>query len=319
MPTIPYVSERFPTGSIANGPAILQTSWDEILWAALTVGRPNRYHVFRHGEASFHEALFRLSLVRMAVQDSQAPTARLVRTQAAQTLDPTEKGAVSYFLGMTFCQVFAARLLDTPWMLHLDVFRPALDVVLSGRSRPDLIAQEGGCAMRWHAFECKGRISQPDEEAKKKAKAQAQRVVSVDGGPCSLHIGAITYFRDEELNFYWRDPDPDPEPGQEVALELPRDVWAYHYSPILGLLREAGPPALATAGGALLFVEEADLQVAVHPAVAGSLANARWDQARDAAIEASSELRDEGYQADGLRVVAGDSWSMPFEAWAEAR
>lgn len=41
---IPYVAEDFPTGSILNGSGELSVTWDDILWAAVTVGRPNRYY-----------------------------------------------------------------------------------------------------------------------------------------------------------------------------------------------------------------------------------------------------------------------------------
>jgi len=46
----------------------LDVTWDDILWAAMTVGRPNRHDVFHHGTASIHEAIFRTSLVRMALE-----------------------------------------------------------------------------------------------------------------------------------------------------------------------------------------------------------------------------------------------------------
>ena len=139
---IDYESEDFISGSgVTNGSSVLTTSWNELLWAALTVGRPNRQYVFRHGRASIYEALFRLSLVRMALEQAGPQAYRLRRTAAVRTLDPSEKGAISYFLGLTICKLFAHKLLGVPWMLHLDVFRPQLNVVLSGRSRPDLIGR----------------------------------------------------------------------------------------------------------------------------------------------------------------------------------
>ena len=109
MLKIPYETETFPPGTVANGTAELPVTWDDILWAAVTVGRPNRQYVFRHGVASMYEALFRWSLVRMALEQSGPRASRLRRTMAARTLDPSEKGAVNYFLGMTFCKLFAMR------------------------------------------------------------------------------------------------------------------------------------------------------------------------------------------------------------------
>src|SRR4051794_12255933 len=91
---ISYESEGFPSScSVTNGYRELNTAWNELLWAAITVGRPCRQYVFKHGLASRYEAMFRLSLTRMALEQSGTHANRLRRTSAAKTLDPTEKGA----------------------------------------------------------------------------------------------------------------------------------------------------------------------------------------------------------------------------------
>src|SRR5262245_45268802 len=108
MLRIPYEAVGFPH-STTNGPAELSVTWDDLLWAAVTVGRPNRQYVFRHGDASVYEAIFRWSLVRMALEQMGPYGYRLRRTSAARTLDPSEKGAVNYFLGLTICKLFAAK------------------------------------------------------------------------------------------------------------------------------------------------------------------------------------------------------------------
>lgn len=225
---IDYRSRAFPS-SYGFRSGTLSSSWDEVLWAAITLGRPSTYHVFRHGEASFHEAIFRLALIRMAVE--QDWNGYLHRTDLFAWLDPTEKGMVSYFLGMTLCKVFASRLLLTHWLLHLDVFRPALNPVILGRSRPDLVGED--ISGNWNAFESKGRSSVPSSADKAKAKAQAQRLVSVNGRNCSLHVGSFAFFRSDVLEFYWRDP----EPGSRDAIDVPRPEteWRYYYEPALSL------------------------------------------------------------------------------------
>ena len=90
---------------MTNGWHELETSWDEVIWSALTVGRPNLHYVFQHGDASLFEGLFRVSLVRMAMEQYGDGAFRFRRTAAAKALDPTEKGSVNYFLGMTFCKL----------------------------------------------------------------------------------------------------------------------------------------------------------------------------------------------------------------------
>lgn len=178
---IEFTSEGFPSpGPVVNGSDVLSVSWDDLLWAAITVGRPNRHFVFRHGVSSLYEALFRASALRMTLEQIAPGARRLRRTATAKSLDPSEKGAVNYFLGLTLCKLFAEMKLDAPWLLHLDVFRDRLNPrLLSGRSRPDLIGRTTGG--EWVALESKGRVSPPTGDAKTKAKEQAERVVSIRG------------------------------------------------------------------------------------------------------------------------------------------
>jgi hypothetical protein len=245
----------------------------------------------------------------MALEQTSPGGYRLRRTIAVATLDPSEKGAVNYFLGLVFCKLFAAKLLDTPWLLHLDVFRPFLNPQLRGRSRPDLVGMETGSS-DWHAFECKGRISAPDSTAKTNAKDQALRLVSVNGTPCRLHVGAITYFRNDVLNVYWRDPAPKDKSKIEVTVTA--DAWRYYYAPVLELLGDrltTGPTETTT----LLSVEELDVQLGIHPALRIALLHHEWGFVQSTAMKASREFSQRGFQPDGIIVKAGDSWRQPFE------
>lgn len=56
---IPYESVDFPPNTVKNGKAELCVTWDDILWAAVTVGRPGWFYVFQHGISSGYEARFR--------------------------------------------------------------------------------------------------------------------------------------------------------------------------------------------------------------------------------------------------------------------
>lgn len=308
---IPYQYEDFPPGIYANWPYDLRVSWDDLLWAAVTVGRRNTYYVFRYAGASIYEALFRWSLTRMALEQSDPTVPRLQMTEAAKNLDPTEKGAVNYFLGMTFCKLFADKLLGTPWVLHLDVYGKELNAVFSGRSRPDLIGEEFGGG-KWHAFECKGRSSSPNKTLKQEAKGQAQRLVNVNGIPCSLHIGAITYFSQGVLQFYWRDPVP--EGGNSVEVSLPADAWRYYYEPVTRLV--AGDQnyqrLMQERPGVFMPIADLDIQVGIHPFVAKSLFHGQWDHAREMALRGTETITQAGYQRDGIAVKAGDSWRRRF-------
>ena len=303
---IEYVSSSFPSASgIRSGH--LPATWADLLWAAITIGRPNIAHVFQHHEASLYEAIFRLSLVRMALEQDWYPR-RLHQTAAFAALDPTEKGSVSYFLGMAVCKLFADRLLRTPWLLHLDLFRTQLNAqLLGGRSRPDLIGQDN--AGIWHAFETKGRSSAPTADDKQKAKAQAQRLVSVDGNPCCLHIGSFAYFQSSELKFYWRDPEPDdPEKLTPLQLAVADESWGYYYQFAQAL--STGDDAEMAPGTSLdRRGRGIDAKVYIHGSIRELLSQNRWADARRRARESEESLREQGYQRDGIKVIPGPSWS----------
>lgn len=310
---IDYESEGFsPGGPISNGKATLITTCDELLWAALTVGRPNRQYVFRHRLSSMYEALFRLSLVRMALEQSGPYGFRLRRTAAAKTLDPSEKGAINYFLGMTVCKLFSAKLLDAPWVLHLDVFRPQLYPVLTGRSRPDLVGQTS--SGDWIALESKGRISPPGAEPKNKAKEQAVRLVSANGVRPSLQIGAITYFCNDVLQFFWRDPEPDFSKLQNpIKTTINQDAWSHCYGPVLGLLLSRTEEVDGMLHEPRMVpIKELDIELGVYPFVLKYALDRKWEDVRRACADHKDVLLKAGYQQDGIRVVAGSLWLNPF-------
>ena len=259
-----------------------------------------------HGDASMYEALFRLSLVRMALEQ-RTRRSSLYRTSAFRSLDPTEKGAVSYFLGMAVCKLFADRLLNTTWLLHLDVFKDQLDPKLvGGRSRPDLVGLNH--SGRWHAFECKGRSTVPNADERRKAKEQARRLVRVGSTNCALHVGAISYFRQDRLEFHWRDPEPeDAEELEALSVQPAEDAWRHYYAPALAL--EAGGGTMAMSDGRA----DADVEVEIRADVRERLVAGEWTEARLRAHETRAVSREDGFRADGLKVRAGESWRRERE------
>ena len=94
------------------------------------------------------------------------------KSDAYSRLDPSEKSAVSYFLGMTQAKITCELLLGVPHLLHVDAA-----LALIGRqtraSRPDLIGFDPTTAAYTIAVEAKGRSNGWDEEAISKAKTQA--------------------------------------------------------------------------------------------------------------------------------------------------
>ena len=304
---VPYESSAFPQSTILNERWRLCVTWNDILWSAVTVGRPGWFGVFRNGKPSIYDAISRWSLIKMALT-RRGPF--LTLTEFAKTKDQTEKLWISYNLGMTFCKMFSAKLLDTPWLLHIDVFRHELGVIIDGKLRPDLIGQDR--RMRgWHGFECKGTTATLNSTTKKRAKAQAQSIRQVGLSPCILHVAAITYFRDSILRFFWCDPPPE---DRTLSLpEPPDDMWAYYYRPVAEIIMEIGAEERDSRGNLRVRVEQCDLEVGVHSSVVQSLVAGNWQQARLDAVESEADIRGQGFQSDGIQVYAGDSWDDPSD------
>jgi hypothetical protein len=309
-------SVAFPAVVLPNAKVDVSVTWNDLLSAALTVGRPNRLLPPSVGSPAWYEGIFRISLVRMSIEQRGATGVRFRRTQTAKTLDPTEKGSVNYFLGMIFCKMFATLRLNTPWLLHLDVYRPMLDVVLSGRSRPDLIGMTA--SGDWLAFECKGRLSRPGAKAKAAAKTQAQRVVSVGGTPCLLNVGAITFFRDNVVEFFWADPTPRRR-RSELKLPDPGELWRHYYEPAAQLaLPELSYRAPGELSEIQRLLEELDITVSVHPVLVEPITRGDWRETIEVARGRRDLMLSQGYRPDGIRVRAGPSWSAPLpESFAQ--
>ena len=266
-----------------------------------------------------YEALFRWSLVRMALEQRGVNSQRLHLTESMRSLDRTEKGMVNYFLGMTFCKLFASKLLGTPWLLHLDVFRDQLDIVLRQGSRPDLVGEEHGSG-RWHGFECKGRMRSMSDAEKRNAKAQASSVVSVAGVTCSLQ-------------HWFRELLPPEHTEFLLALTLRKmtvsgsnwnsreDAWEHYFRPVVGVLTALREDDALNAqdtrrdsnDNLFVRVAQCDLEVGVHQAVEQHLMSGRWTDARLATREQAERIRGDGFHADGLRIRAGESWTGRYE------
>ena len=229
---------------------------------------------------------------------------RLTRSAAYDGLDPTEKGAISYFLGMTITKAAVHRLCDVPWLMHLDVYRADLAAVLSdARSRPDLVGrdQQG----RWVVVESKGRTHSYDGRALAKAKHQAGVVTSIDGQVPHLAMGTLVHFDGDALQVHLVDPEPDLK--AEVNLPLTSDTFfAGYYRPFRNWLR-GEPRRRRVLIGERIFIEapieQLDLTVGLDESLLDSPAE------KLPRIEAISESEDVFVGGDGVLVRTGLLWS----------
>jgi hypothetical protein len=236
MPKIAYTADGFPAPlDTVNGASDLELSWSFLLWSAISVGRAELLHLFRYGQFSLFEIAYRAAILFANLCDNGA--GRIRRSEAYDGLDPSEKGAISYFLGLTMAKAFSERLLGAPWLMHLDVYREQLKPILAGKSRPDLLGQT--TTGDWIGIESKGRTGGFDSEALDRAKEQSGMLESVSGQTPLALIGMVTHFGDGQLQVTASDP-PARERRGRVRLPLTRtQLLEAYYRPFRSWLETA--------------------------------------------------------------------------------
>jgi len=148
-----------------------------------------------------------------------------------EDLDPTEKGASSYFLGMMAAKIVCSRLLDTPFVFHLSMLKTLGGMpVLRTKSQPDLIGLDR--AGNWIVAEAKGRTNGYSPTAMTKAKSQTYQLRTINGNFPSLRVCIQAYFS-PELNFAVSDPDGYGEDAKDIVFDLRAAIRDY-YSFVLG-------------------------------------------------------------------------------------
>jgi hypothetical protein len=144
-------------------------------------------------------------------------TGKLTQSDAYRNLDPSEKSAISYFIGLTSAKLLAQKLFRVNWLMHLDVYQDLLrPVITNGRSRPDLVGFD--IAGRWFTFEAKGRTHGADSRTRETAKGQVNQLASINGLPLTLGVGMVSYFNSgDKLEVYLKDPPIE----KGLDLEIP--------------------------------------------------------------------------------------------------
>jgi hypothetical protein len=202
MPQIPTRTIAFPHGNpwaITDGAADIHLSLPRLLHAAITVGHDHGWRQVVGAEIGGQmELLWKKTAFLTTVHEANIArwgqnVSSLLPTERFGKMDPSERRALTYHLGMTMAAAWTRHQLKVPWLLHLDVYRDQLDPTLQpGDSRPDLVGRHADG--RWVVLECKGGSTGPTRKAQTKAKRQAQRIIGIGGVPPSLALATFAFF-----------------------------------------------------------------------------------------------------------------------------
>lgn len=174
----------------------LRVSLGRLIWSAITVGAtpislgaPPRPLV----ELCWRAALAMASVEEYSISD------RWTKTDAYYRLDPSEKSAVSYFLGMTQAKITSEMLLGVPHLVHLDAILALLGSS-TDQSRPDFVGVDLATMTYTIALEAKGRTHGRPARVVRKAKEQAKLLPSIVGTNSNLRVASVASFDQDD---YW--------------------------------------------------------------------------------------------------------------------
>lgn len=307
MPTLPYRASNFPPqyGNALAGQHDLAITWSELIWAAISVGRAELLHLLRFGAFSRFEIVYRAALIFANLKER--PDGSITRSEAYDGLDPSEKGAVSYFLGLTTAKLVSDRLLAVPWLMHLDVYRQDLQPVLqSGETRPDLVGQTTGG--QWVAIESKGRTNGRDARALERAKEQVEALVSVGGVAPALRVALQAHFESGVLSCTLDDPEGKKSKRElHIPLSTPK-LFEGYYRPFRAWFEEVPNTRRETVRGRRFRVadfHDLDLSVGLDEVLLNNdpPAGAAPDQREHVAEERTT------VGGDGILVEVGSLWT----------
>jgi hypothetical protein len=229
--TVPLEASDFPAGSSLNGLQAINLSWDDLLWASITVGKAQR-DLMRFGRYSFAEMLHRVACMQAYFDVDQSN--RLTLSPAFKNLDSSEKGVVSFYLGMAMTKIYADKMLNIPWMMHISRYEVDWAVTYGANpNRPDLF----GCnaSGEWAVAEAKGR-SRVTNRLVTKMQQQKSAVASIQGVVPTYRYGSATRFDRGRLALRVVDP-----PRRRRAQDVPLDPAAWlvdYYRPIVDMLEQ---------------------------------------------------------------------------------
>jgi len=237
MPTISLTAENFSgayAGFNTTRPVLLEVSWLEMMTASLTLGFQKWPEVASAGFPLWsHRIGLGMSATSYLMDDSG--TWRL--DPAYASLDLSEKSAMSYWQGMIFSKITAARHLGIPWLANVDDMRSKgqLQTNVRTKSRGDLVGRDKDDA--YHVIEAKGRSQRVEAGLIQHAKDQAAEISSINHS-----IPATTSACISKL---WKCPievlldDPPADGNEKIKLSFEDDqFWSWYYSGITKHIKE---------------------------------------------------------------------------------
>lgn len=213
-----------------NGVYDLKFNNMDLIRAVVSIGHSDWRSVFRGGVGRLYELLYYTTGTIAYINKKKG---NLVLQNNFYSLDMSDKIPISYRLGMGVTKLVAEKLLDIPWLLHVDklVSNGMASIVSGTRERGDLAGLD--LNLNWHVLEAKGRSNPPSKNDVIKGKNQAGRIVTINGKVPETKSVCMSYFNKQYTETQFIDPiDGESEVPTKWRIRL-EDYLIFYYKEIL--------------------------------------------------------------------------------------
>ena len=267
----------------------------------------------RHGNFSYYEMIYRVGVIYANLKIDEY-SGVIVKTEAYKNLDPSEKSAISYLLGLVFVKWACETFLEVSWLMHLDVYKKRYNVFVPGSRRPDLFGLD--LNGEWLIAESKGRTGRFDTKAFTDALNQVKKDVEIKGSIPKTKVAAQIFFSKDVLNL--KIEDPPERQGRPLEIDVTADEFILrYYSPILELLDHNEVDVIEDDGGEtyeMVRIKEWDIEIGIAASLRKAIRERNIDYVF--AILKKQNFGKKNKEnikvgRDGIRVSVGsESWSV---------
>jgi hypothetical protein len=244
-------------GPLVNGVIKIPISWSELVWSAITVGRMNYHDVIRHGKFSELEMIYRSIMLYANLKEHNQ---QIAKSSAFRDLDPSEKGALSFFIGQIIAKHVSCKLFKIPWLMHLDRYQSSFHVRRwPGKTKPDFIGKNS--QDEWLILESKGRSNYADDALARYAKGQTRHIRQINGHMPIWRISTVAYFDNDILQATICDPDGYVKGAPDIEISDNDFLSSYYDSLFDGIARSSSSRTVAVNGNVYQLTPFGDIDL----------------------------------------------------------
>lgn len=230
------------TGIYAGIPQVYNGSFlinhHHLVWCAITCGKDSLYTLNRNGFESLMEMTYRTTILfaNLSMRNLNWHQG-LMKSNVFRSLDPTEKGGVSYYIGNVTAKLFSEQIYSVDWLMHVDVYAAGRGFQIPPGQRPDFFGLD--TLRQLHVVESKGTGGPFSRAVHNGALLQAKGNFVYAGNIASRNASqAYFHNRTGELEAVFEDPDGE---GEVIEINVNAEgVVEMYYMDIYKCCRDFG-------------------------------------------------------------------------------